>query len=43
MAGLFPNHVKEEDFHLEYKNSGIIFCKHLFDSSMDWDLEIAFR
>ena len=25
MAGLFPNHVKEEDFHLEYRNSWIIF------------------
>ena len=25
MAGLFPNHVKEKDFHLEYRNSWIIF------------------
>ena len=25
MGGLFPNHVKEEDFQLEYRNSWIIF------------------
>ena len=25
VAGLFPKHVKEEDFHLEYRNFWIIF------------------
>ena len=38
MTGLFPNHVKED----EYRNSKIIL-KHLFGSSIDCDLEIAFR
>ena len=33
MAGLFPNYVKKEDY----------FCKHFFGSSIDFDLEIAFR
>ena len=38
MVGLFPNHVKKE----EYRILGYI-CKHLFGSSIDCDLEIAFR